>query len=92
MTESLYAIGETAVFQPEFIKYENGEGHYFEVGFANLGGIRHSNDGTKVLLEELESKFLPEHLAGAEFKGTREECLAYINARPEEWKAPAEEE
>lgn len=81
MNDSLYIIGKVE-------DYEERYDYYVEKGYVNRGAPRFSNDGTKVLLEEATDMFEQEDVDKCEFTGTVDEVKAYINARPDEWKAP----
>ena len=77
--ESIYIIGASSLFNPLFYEYQQGSGHYFDEGFKNFGSIRYSLDGTLVLLEEMEDKWLPEHLAHESVTTyTRAEIKAFL--------------
>ena len=96
--ESIYIIGASSLFNPLFYEYQQGTGHYFDVGFKNFGSIRYSLDGTLVLLEEMEDKWLPEHLAHESiiiFRTDSEssaatKCKAYLATHKVEWESPDE--
>ena len=94
--DTVYVIGASSLFNPLFYEYQQGTGHYFDVGFKNFGAIRTSLDGTLILLEEIESKWLPEHLAHESviiFRTDAEssaatKCKAYLSTHILEWELP----
>ena len=86
MKNTIYVIGPSELFNAEFAKFQNGEGHYAEVDFKNSGGIRYSNDGTKVLLEELPEKFNQEHLEREDVSlFTHAQIKEYLKANKSDW-------
>ena len=94
MKNTIYIIGTgeaVNVFNQEFALYQQGQGHYFEAGFDNFGAVRYSLDGTQVLLEEEESKFLPEHLARQDVQiFTQEEVKNYLLLNKTDWEEEEE--
>lgn len=93
MKNTIYVIakGEAkTIFDQEFALYQQGQGHYFTAGFDNFGAVIYSLDGTQVLLEEEESKFLPEHLEREDVTiYIEEEVVAYLQGNLE-WKSEEE--
>jgi len=97
---TIYVIGQKELFDQRFADYQNGVGHYFEVGFKNWGAIRHSLDGQFTLLEETEDKFDPADLEAEgvivfrsdEAWSAAKKCLNYINyeTRKQNWNPPDE--
>lgn len=87
MKNTIYVIGDRTVFDAEFALFQQGQGWYFDNQFSNWGAIRYSLDGTKVLLEEVQEKFKPEHLAlESTTVYTEEEIKAYLIANRAEWE------
>ena len=98
--KNIYVLGPKALFDQRFADFQNEIGHYFEVGFKNLGAIRHSLDGQYTLLEEMEDKFNPDDLEAEgvivfrddEAWSAAKKCLNYINyeTRKDNWNPPDE--
>ena len=83
-----YVIGDSSVFNQKFADFQNGIGHYAEVGFEAFGAIRYSLDGTQTFFKGETSKLLPSDLeiAGT-MTFTQEEAKAYMNANMLEWES-----
>lgn len=83
-----YVIGDSAVFNQKFTEFQQGIGHYAEVGFEAFGAIRYSLDGTQVLFKGETSKFLQSDL---EIEGTmtfdQAGAKAYMDAHRLEWES-----
>jgi len=94
MKNTIYVIGTgeaKTIFDQEFALYQQEQGHYFDIGFDNWGAVRYSLDGTQVLLEEEESKFLPEHLARQDVQiFTQEEVKNYLLLNKTDWEEEEE--
>ena len=96
--DTVYVIGASSLFNPLFYEYQQGTGHYFDVGFKNFGAIRPSLDGTLVLLEEMEDKWLPEHLEHESviiFRtdgdgSAKWKCKVYLEMNKAKWELPIE--
>ena len=90
MKNTIYVIGTgeaKTIFDNDLTDYQNGVGHYYNVGFNNSGTIRYSLDGTQVLLEEEESKFLPEYLSRQDVQiFTQEEVNNYLLLNKADWE------
>jgi hypothetical protein len=82
-----YVIGDSAVFNQKFTEFQQGIGHYAEVGFEAFGAIRESLDGTQTFFKGETSKLLPSDLAIA---GTmtfdQAGAKAYIDAHRLDWE------
>lgn len=85
---TIYVIGDSAVFNQKFTDFQNGIGHYYEVGFKAFGAIRYSLDGSLVLFKGETDKFDPDDLAIA---GTmtfdQAGAKAYMDANRLEWES-----
>ena len=86
--ELTYVIGDSAVFNQKFADFQNGIGHYAEVGFEAFGAIRESLDGTQTFFKGETSKLLPSDL---EIAGTmtfdQSGAKAYMNTHRLEWES-----
>ena len=83
-----YVIGDSAVFNQKFADFQNGIGHYAEVGFEAFGAIRESLDKTQTFFKGETDKFLQSDL---EIAGTmtfdQAGAKAYMDANRLDWES-----
>ena len=90
--ETIYVLGSRDLFDSRFADYQKGVGHYFENEFKNWGAIKYSLDGQLAILEEEESKFLPEDLLHESvYVKNLKEVKAYLRVYKENWELPEED-